>query len=134
MSDADGRLACIDLVHAYNNFIDTGHADRVPDLFVDNGVLDLGRGPMALDTIRAAMQARAANTERRTTHVTSNLQFTDIGERTASTTSALLLYVLDDDGPGAPRAIFRCHDELARLDTGEWRFTRRSLALVAGSI
>jgi ketosteroid isomerase-like protein len=128
------RLACISLVHAYNNDIDTGHAERVPDLFADDAVLEMGRGLTGSDAIRAAMQARAANTERRTTHVTSNIQFTDVGARTAATTSVLLLFVLDADVPRAPNAIVRCNDEFIRLDNGEWHFKRRSLSIVAGKI
>jgi ketosteroid isomerase-like protein len=128
------RLACINLVHAYNNDIDTGHAERVADLFVDDAVLDLGRALTGIDAIRAAMQARAANTERRTTHVTSNIQFTEIGAGMAATTSILLLWVLDADAPGAPNAIVRCNDEFIRLDNREWRFQRRSLSIVAGKI
>jgi hypothetical protein len=127
------RLACLNLVHAYNNYIDTGHADRVPELFTDDAVLDVGRALTGTDAIRTAMQARATNTERRTTHVTSNVQFTDIGESTAATTSVLLLFVLDNDPP-APTAIIRCEDEFVRLDTNEWRFQRRTLSVVAGKV
>jgi hypothetical protein len=129
-----GRLACLNLVHAYNNYIDTGHADRVPELFTDDAVLDVGRALTGIDAIRAAMQARAANTERRTTHVISNVQFTDVGERTAATTSVLLLFVLDATDPLAPTAIIRCKDEFVRFDNGEWRFRRRSLSVVAGKV
>jgi hypothetical protein len=121
------RLACLNLVHAYNNYIDTGHADQVPDVFADDAVLEVGRALTGIDAIRVAMEARAANSERRTTHVTSNVQFTDIGERTATTTSVVLLFVLDADDPRAPAAIIHCKDEFARLDNSEWRFTRRSL-------
>jgi len=133
MGDLTGaRLACLDLVHAYNNHIDTGHADRVPDLFTDDAVLDVGFALTGIDAIRAAMQARAANTERRTTHVTANVQFTDVGDRTATTTSVLLLFVLDDDEPGAPTAIIRCEDDFVHSDDGGWRFQRRSLSVVSG--
>jgi hypothetical protein len=127
------RLACLNLVHAYNNYVDTGHADRVPELFTDDAVLDVGRALAGIDAIRVAMQARAANTERRTTHVTSNVQFTDIGKRTAATTSVLLLFVLDEDPP-TPTAIIRCDDEFVRADDNEWRFRRRMLTVVSGKV
>jgi ketosteroid isomerase-like protein len=128
------RLACLNLIHAYNNEIDTGHADRVPELFTDDGVLAIGRTLTGIDAIRAAMQARVDNTARRTTHLTSNVQFTDVGDRFAATTSTVLLFVLGADGPPAPAAIIRCNDEFIRVDAGEWRFRRRSLSVVAGSI
>ena len=131
---ADGRLACLNLIHAYNNYVDTGHADRVPDLFTDDAVLDVGRALTGIETIRAVMRARAANTERRTTHVSSNVQFTDVGERTAAATSVLLLFVLDGNDPRAPSAIIRCKDEFVCLEDSEWRFKRRSLSIVAGKI
>jgi ketosteroid isomerase-like protein len=129
------RLACLNLIHAYNNYIDTGHADHVPELFTDDAVLDVGRATLkGIDAIRAAMQARAANIERRTTHLTSNLQFTDIGEQTAAATSVVLLFVLGTEEPPAPTAIIRCNDDFVCLDDGEWRFQRRSLSVVAGKL
>jgi hypothetical protein len=131
---APERLACLNLVHAYNNCIDTGHSDRVPELFTDDGVLDVGRAVTGIDAIRSVMKARALNTERRTTHVTSNVQFTEVEPRTAATTSVLLLFVLNAEEPLAPAAIIRCNDRFLRLDTGEWRFTRRSLSVIAGKI
>jgi len=132
---AEGRLACLNLIHAYNNYIDTGHADRVPELFTDDAVLDVGgRALTGIDVIRAAMKARAANTERRTTHLTSNVQFGDVGERAAAAGSVLLLFVLDATDPRAPTAIVRCKDAFVRLDDGEWRFRRRSLSVVAGTV
>src|SRR5216683_1883718 len=103
------RLACLNLIHAYDNYIDTGHADQVPELFTDDAVLDVGRATLkGIDAIRAAMQARAANTERRTTHLTSNLQFIDIGEQTAATTSVVLLFVLGTEAKPAPSACRHC--------------------------
>jgi ketosteroid isomerase-like protein len=132
---AGQRLACVNLIHAYNNYIDTGHADQVPELFTDDAVLDVGRATLkGIDAIRAAMQARAANTERRTTHLTSNLQFTDIGEQIAAATSVVLLFVLGTEEPPAPTAIIRCNDDFVCLDDGEWRFQRRSLSVVAGKL
>ncbi len=132
---AEGRLACLNLIHAYNNYIDTGHADRVPDLFTDDAVLDVGgRKLTGIDVIRAAMKARAANTERRTTHLTSNVQFSDVGERAAAAASVLLLFVLSASEPLAPTAILRCEDEFVCRNDSEWRFKRRSLSIVAGKI
>jgi hypothetical protein len=118
---APERLACLNLVHAYNNCI-------------DDGVLDVGRAVTGIDAIRSVMKARALNTERRTTHVTSNVQFTEVEPRTAATTSVLLLFVLNAEEPLAPAAIIRCNDRFLRLDNGEWRFTRRSLTVIAGKI
>jgi hypothetical protein len=127
-------LACLNLVHAYNNYVDTGHADRVPELFTDDAVLDVGRRVAGIDAIRIVMQARAANIERRTTHVTSNVQFTDVGQRSAAATSVVVLFVLNTEEPLAPAAIIRCNDEFVRLDNSEWRFARRSLSVVAGRV
>jgi hypothetical protein len=133
MSDAEARFACTDLVHAYNNLIDTGHADRVPDLFAADAVLDLGFELTGIDAIQAAMEARAANTQRRTTHLTSNLQFREVSDRTAAATSVLVLFVLGDDPP-TPSAIIRCNDEFVRPGGDEWRFSRRSLSVISGKI
>jgi hypothetical protein len=47
-----GRLTCLNLIHAYNNSIDTGHAERVADLFTDHVVLDLGVTLTRVDAIR----------------------------------------------------------------------------------
>jgi len=97
---AAGRLACLNLVHAYNNHIDSGHAERVPELFTEDASLEVGGHALTgIDAIRAAMQARSANTERRTVHASSNVEFTDVSERTAAATSTVLLFVLGVDAP-----------------------------------
>jgi len=129
------RLACINVVHAYNNAIDTGHAERVPSLFTIDAVLEVGGWALTgYDAIRSAMEARAANTARRTTHVTSNVEFTSVGARTAAATSVVLLFVLGSETPLVPSALIRCTDEFVRVDEGEWRFSRRSLVVIAGTV
>jgi len=42
--------------------------------------------------------------------------------------------VLGSETPLVPSALIRCTDEFVRVDEGEWRFSRRSLVVIAGTV
>ena len=107
---------------------DHGEADAVHELFVENGVLDLGGSPLSG---RKAIREWGRRTidERRhpgIRHVCTNMRFVADGHDAAAGVVIITAYLDEGDAEGAtlPFAIGEDKDRFARTDQG-WRFVYR---------
>jgi hypothetical protein len=128
------RLACLNLIAAHAKFIDEGEASQTVSLFTDDCEIVLGPKTIkGVNALRAAMTAREADRERKTLHISTNVQFSEVSEEVVVSSSLLQLYVLNPEpAPLAPHAIIKCDDRFERGGDGQWRFARRALSLIAG--
>ena len=126
-----GRWACVNLIHAYNNFADTARHAMIPELFTDDAVLNANDEMVGIESIREGMRKRAANA-RKTLHVSANIQFTDLGASELRATSTLAVHVFQDPPKTlGPAMMVRVLDAFIRLPNGEWRFRRRDFEIFA---
>lgn len=138
MTEADDpnvRQAIEALIHEYAWLVDHGQADRVPDLYTQDGRL-LGVGPdkVGREAIAEWATQRAAMTQRRSRHVHSNIRLRSVSPGVVHATTILTLYRHDGEETGAavPFMIGEFEDVFQRgADTG-WRFAERRLHGVFG--
>jgi hypothetical protein len=134
--DPTDRAAIEDLVHRHAWLIDHGQADRVGDLFIEDGAL-YGAGPDKHG--RAAIAAwgaqRAAMHQRRSRHVHGNILIEPLEADAARGWTILTLY--RHDGPGeassSPLLVAEYADLYRREPDGVWRFAERRLSVLFGS-
>jgi hypothetical protein len=129
---ADARLACLNLIHAYNNLADTGQHLLIAGLFTDDAILNAnGEVMVGGEAIREGMRKRAA-ANRKTLHASMNVQFTDDSAEALKAVSTLSVTILTDELKTlSPNLLTRASDEFVRLPGGEWRIHRRTLEIFA---
>lgn len=112
----------------YCQTCDDGRFEEFGDLFVEDGVLDVGgREPIVgRQSIRAFM-ARAQPPERRGKHL-CGMPVIDIDGDEATASTDFVFVARTGDGGRAVTAMGRYHDRLLR-DHGAWRFAQRTIAL-----
>ncbi|MGW5557359.1 nuclear transport factor 2 family protein [Micromonospora sp. NPDC003944] len=132
VSDAD-HLSLSRLVEESAWRVDAGQAGTLHELFVDDGVLDLGQPAQGRNAIRAwGEELDRNNPYPGIRHLASNMRFvatgadTD-GRDTAEGVTVLTVYLNDADGRPitTPWVVGEDHDRFARTDAG-WRFTHRT--------
>jgi hypothetical protein len=106
--------------------IDHNMADKVPDLWVDEGVQALGDNVMNGKKEIAAWAAKRATQERQSLHVVSNMRITPTGPDRAESVAYMVVYMQDPGGPTpeAPLGVGEYRDEFVRRD-GRWYFISR---------
>ena len=130
--------ACERLVYRYAQLLDLGQADKVPELFVDDGVWELpGRirfaGRAELD---AGIPTRLTAPGRTARHLCMNVVIDVLGPDEAVGTSYMVNYRYDDPSgvpadlapTGDPVYIGEYHDRFVRTEDG-WRFHQRRTEL-----
>jgi hypothetical protein len=130
VGDAD-HLQLARLVTEISWRIDHGMADRVDELFVDEGEMVLGQTTMrGREEIRewGRKRAGAASTSR---HVCANMRFVADGDDMAEGTTLITQYLSEGEGPGTtlPAAVGEDRDRFVRTGHG-WRFVSRSFDLL----
>jgi hypothetical protein len=76
------RMALEELIRQHSWLIDHGAADRLPDLYEDDGLLiGIGTDKVGRQAIAAWADQRTAMTERRSRHVLTNLTLDSIYRR-----------------------------------------------------
>ena len=129
------RAAIEQLIYRHAWLIDHGQAEKVAELFTEDGTL-FGVGPVKIG--RAAIaewgRQRAAMRERRSRHVHSNLIVEGDGEDRARGTTLLTLYRHDGDGEGSvsPLVIGEYEDRFRKQPDGGWLFAERRLSILFG--
>jgi hypothetical protein len=139
------QLACMNILTAFCEHVDSGQALRNVDLFTDDGrmqarlTLDPSSAPELDATGRHGLVAlfteREAMAGRRTKHTTLNPHFQFVSgteTRGFSTMVVYLLSVAPPASPMIPRAIVECTDIFLRGADGRWRIASRSVQMVAG--
>lgn len=133
--DASARSAIEQLIHEHAWLIDQGRADEVPDLYTDDGrMIGVGPDKVGRDAIALWAQERAAQRERRSRHVQTNIRLeADASDRVRGTV-VLTLYRHDGPGSGssAPLLVAEYRDTYRLCADHVWRFEERRLATVFG--
>jgi len=111
--------------HAWR--VDHGRADTVHELYVDNGVLDVGTPVRGREAIREwGRQLVAAAPWRSIRHVCANMRFVADGANAAEGTTLLTVFMVA--GPGAattvPFSVGEDHDRFVRTEQG-WKLVSR---------
>jgi hypothetical protein len=133
LAAVQARLACLDLVTRFFELVDDGHAAGTADLFTADAVLILGRKFTGIESIRAAMQVRQDDVERKTAHVPAQPSFRLLGPDRAEGRTFVQVYRLDlDQSTPTTYALSLLTDAFARGPDGRWRFARRELTVLAG--
>jgi hypothetical protein len=129
---AGARLACLNLIHAYNNLADAGQHLLIAGLFTEDAVLNANGDVMVgVEAIREGMRKRAA-ANRRTLHASTNVQFTADSAEALTAVSTLSVTILPDELKTlSPTFLTRASDEFVHLANGEWRIHRRTLEIFA---
>ena len=126
------RDAIAALVAEHSWLIDHGEADRIAELFTEDGQM-FGVGPdlIGLDAIRAWSVTRAAMHERTSRHVCTNLRLQQISDDEVHGTVILTVYRRDGPGPGkaTPLLVGDYDDIYRRVADETWRFARRRVTL-----
>lgn len=130
------HIAIEQLIQRHAWLIDHGEADKVGELFAEDGAL-YGVGPDKVG--RAAIaewgHQRAAMSERRSRHVQSNILIEAVAPDAARGWVVLTLY--RHGGPGAgsatPLLIAEYADRYVRSPDGTWLFAERRLAVLFGA-
>lgn len=127
-SDLHAQVACERLFNDFHCLIDDGHATKALGLFHDGAVFEVrGERYEGIDAIGGFLEAREADTGRRTRHVASNFRFTRESDSSAHATANLTLFTgSGEDGHELKlEAVVDCETTFIRLPTGEWRITTR---------
>ena len=122
---------CERLVTAYCHYVDHGEAEKIADLFSDDGIW---RGPgvemNGIEEVRKGFTARQANAGRMSRHVCNNLLIDVVDEDNATGTVYLTLYRHDGDVQRrtspleGPDLVGEYRDRFVRTEAG-WRFAER---------
>jgi hypothetical protein len=105
--------------------IDHGQADRVAELFVENGTMTLG-GPTLSGHDALRKWGLERSKERLTRHVCTNIRIVGNGSGQAEATTLLTAYIHDGNGPAAAAGVMEYQDKFERVG-GEWRIVSRRL-------
>jgi hypothetical protein len=133
LAAVQARLACLDLVTRFFELVDDGHAAGAADLFTADAELILGSKFTGIESIRAAMQIRQDDAERKTAHVPAQPSFRLLGPDRAEGRTYVQVYRLDlDQSTPTTYALSLLTDAFARGPDGRWRFAKRELAVLAG--
>ena len=135
----DTRIAiereCERLVTSYCHYIDHGTAERVADLFSEDGVWSSAEATFdGREAIRKAMGERQADAGRMSRHVCNNLLIDVINEDSAEGTVYLTLYRHDGkEGRRlspleGPLMVGEYRDQFVRGAKG-WRISRREVSV-----
>jgi ketosteroid isomerase-like protein len=133
--EAADRLAIEALIHEFSWLIDHGEAQKLPELFTEDGrVLGVGPAKMGQQAIAEWGRERVAMTQRRSRHVQSNIRLEAISASVVRGTVVLTLYRHDGEGPGSPSPLLigEYQDVYQRGADARWRFAERSLAVLFG--
>jgi hypothetical protein len=135
--------ACAKLVAHYTHRVDFGEAERVAELFAEDGVWEVGDARFeGRDALRAMFRARQDMAGRRSRHVCTNLAIDVVGPDEAAGLVYLSLYRHDfatsapNDTPapgGPPVAVGQYRDRFVRTEDG-WRFAFRRAELAFGAL
>ena len=125
------ELACNRLITAYCHYIDHGQANRVAELFTENGVWRSTENEMVgVDAIRQGFQARQDSSGRMSRHVCNNFLLHQISETQAAGCVYLTLY-RHDGKPGrsyselkGPIMVGEYQDKFELTPDG-WRISER---------
>ncbi|MBV9542295.1 MAG: nuclear transport factor 2 family protein, partial [Alphaproteobacteria bacterium] len=116
-------------------FVDHGEAERVAELFEDDGVWASPENTMTgVAKIRAGFRQRQDNIARMSRHVCCNLLIDVVDADHASGTVYLTLYRHDGEPTrrtspsAAPAIVGEYRDQFVRT-SGGWRFARREIAV-----
>ncbi len=126
--DAD-HVALERLVTEVTWRIDHGRAESISELFVSEGIMDLGetrlQGREAIHPWGILLQTD--NTYPGIRHVSTNMRFVLEGNDKARGTCLVTAYVDEADGPGStlPLVVGEDHDTFVRTEEG-WRFLSRT--------
>lgn len=130
------HIAIEQLIQRHAWLIDHGEADKVGELFAEDGAL-YGVGPDKVG--RAAIaewgRQRAAMSERRSRHVQSNILIEPVAPNVARGSVVLTLYRHDGPGQGSatPLLVAEYADRYAKGPRGSWLFAERRLAVLFGA-
>lgn len=130
------RLAIEQLIQRHAWLIDHGEADKVGELFAEEGALyGIGPDKVGRKAIAEWGRQRAAMTERRSRHLQSNILIEPLAADAARGWVALTLYRHDGPGQGSatPLLIAEYADRYAREPDGSWLFTERRLTVLFGA-
>jgi hypothetical protein len=134
--DVDSRVAIEHLIHYHAWLIDHGEAEKVANLFTDDGAL-YGVGPdkIGRGAIADWGRQRTAMTQRSSRHVHGNILLKADGDHAARGTVILTLYRHDGagDGPATPLLIAEYTDLYQQQPNGRWLFAQRRLTILFGS-
>jgi hypothetical protein len=139
------QLACMNILTAFCEHVDSGQALRNADLFTHTGhmqarlTLDPSSEPELDATGRQGLTAlfteRESMVGRQTKHTTLNPHFQFISETETKGFSTMVVYLLSVEPPASPmipRAIVECTDTFLRGIDGKWRIDSRSVQMIAG--
>ena len=141
LSDEARTLAArgdlVELIARYSHLLNDGEFDRLQTLFTEDArFLTSGRDAAMPVPVVGAAAIRAAVEQRYATvgvgvqlrHVITATVIDELGERTASAHSLLVLVATPRSGAGELRGSGVYHDRFVREDAG-WRFAERVLGL-----
>ncbi len=125
---------CERLVTAYCHYVDHGEAERIAELFTEDGAWISPEATLdGREGIRKAMAARQANVGRMSRHVCNNFLIDVIDENSATATVYLTLYRHDGREGRAlsplesPMMVGEYRDRFTRTPEG-WRIARREIS------
>ena len=119
------ELARLVIEHAWR--ADNGRADTIHDLYVDEGVLDVGVPLRGRQAIREwGRQLVAAPPWRSIRHVCGNMRFVADGANYAEGTTILSVFMVAGSGPATtlPFSVGEDHDRFVRTGHG-WKLLSR---------
>ena len=123
-SNLEDRAAIHDLFTRYCCALDNGEIETMVDCFTVDAIL---KSPVidisGHDEIRAFAAQRTAGTQFR--HIVSNIAVTITGNRAAASAYLPVLISKDGDHRSLPPGRYAC--ELIKEDSGQWRFSRRTV-------
>ncbi|WP_433566704.1 nuclear transport factor 2 family protein [Nocardia sp. CA-151230] len=116
----DNERHCSALLHQMYECVDGGRAEEALALFSPDAVfqtpLRVNRGT---EEVRAALEKRGAQHDRRTRHVVTNVRMWASDADEVQLTGTLLLFVLSDPDPLVPSRIAQLQDTFV-LRGGRW--------------
>ena len=124
------------LIHRYAWLIDHGEAERVADLFTeDGGLFGIGPDKVGRPAVADWARQRAAMTERRSRHVHSNLLVAPVADGRASGTMIVTVYRHDGAGPASavPLLVGDYADRYRKGPDGAWLIEERRFGLAFGA-
>jgi hypothetical protein len=134
--EPETRVALEHLVYEHAWLIDHGAADRLPELYSNDGrMFGVGPDKIGREAITAWAKQRAAMTDRRSRHVQTNIRLERVSDDVIHGTAILTLYRHDGAGAGSPSPILigEYSDIFTRSADRLWLFAERRLVVLFGS-
>jgi hypothetical protein len=128
------RVAIDDVLSTYLYRLDHGQADRLPELFSDDGVMDV-ENVGALKGHQAIADYYSKRSKTRTTrHVITNLYIEFVDRDHAKTVHTLTYFMGEGAGPfpATPLGVADYSNNLVRAKDGKWRIAYRKPTPVFG--